>query len=115
VSTLTNDFGSMTNEILRQSKFYENHEFQLNEEQETSAFNQFLQHHVPPQSKILLLSFVTNDVEDEASSSIALDFSHKIRQYYSGNSDECMIKQFLYQEQELDFNIEDTRECFAKI
>ena len=27
VQTLTNDFGSMTNEILRQSKFYENHDF----------------------------------------------------------------------------------------
>lgn len=61
------------------------------------------------------MSFVTNDIEDEASSSIALDFSHKIRQYYSGNSDECMIKQFLSHEQELDFNIEDTKECYSKI
>jgi hypothetical protein len=32
VQTLTNDFGSMTNEILRQSPFYENHEFQINED-----------------------------------------------------------------------------------
>ena len=27
IQTLTNDFGSMTNEILRQSRFYENHDF----------------------------------------------------------------------------------------
>lgn len=32
VQTLTNDFGSMTNEILRQSKFYENHNFEINQE-----------------------------------------------------------------------------------
>lgn len=27
VESLTNDFGSMTNEILRHSKYYENHDF----------------------------------------------------------------------------------------
>ena len=42
VKTLTDDFGSMTNEILRQSQFYENHTFQLNPEQQQSAFNNFL-------------------------------------------------------------------------
>ena len=37
----------------------------------------------------MLLTYITNDQEDEISSSIALDFAHKIRSYYSGNSDEC--------------------------
>lgn len=92
VTTLTNDFGSMTNEILRQSNFYENHEFQINEEQETSAFNQFLRNTVTRQSKIMLLTFVSNEAEDEISSTIALDFSHKIRQYFSGQSDDCPIE-----------------------
>ena len=40
-------------------------------------------------SKILLMTFISNDMEDDTCSSIALDFSHKIRQYFSGNSDDC--------------------------
>lgn len=32
VDTLTSDFGSMTNEILRMSEFYENHDFALSPE-----------------------------------------------------------------------------------
>ena len=38
---------------------------------------------------------LNNDKDDEISSSIALDFAHKIRQYYSGNSDECFIPTIL--------------------
>ena len=68
----------MTNEILRQSKFYENHTFQINEEQETSALNQFLRNNISKTSKVLLITFVSNDPEDEVCSTIALDFSHKI-------------------------------------
>jgi hypothetical protein len=85
----------MTNEILRQSQFYENHDFQLNQDQENSAFNGFLRDSITPSSKILLLTFINNDTDDEISSSIALDFSHKIRQYYQGNSDECIIPQII--------------------
>lgn len=69
----------MTNEILRQSHFYEHHEFQINEEQANSAFNDFLSKNITKHSKILLLTFVNNDPRDATSSSIALDFSHKIR------------------------------------
>jgi hypothetical protein len=79
VQTLTNDFGSMTNEILRQSQFYENHDFKINEDQEHSAFNGFLRDNITQSSKVLLLTFITNQTDDEVSSSIALDFSHKIR------------------------------------
>jgi hypothetical protein len=88
----------MTNEILRQSKFYENHDFKLNDDQENSAFNGFLRDSIKPNSKILLLTFINNEVEDEMNSSIALDFSHKIRQYYQGNSDECIIPQIINQD-----------------
>lgn len=85
----------MTNEILRQSEFYQNHDFEINEEQETSAFNTFLRENVTTDSKIMLLTFISNDITDETSSSIALDFSHKIRSYYSGNSDDCYTSNFL--------------------
>ena len=44
-----------------------------------SAFNKFLQDTVTPETSILLLTFVNNLSEDEVSSSIALDFSHKIK------------------------------------
>jgi hypothetical protein len=47
------------------------------------------------QSSILLMTFITNDPEDEVSSSIALDFSHKIKQYFKGCSDECSIPDML--------------------
>ena len=95
MQTLTNDFGSMTNEILRQSEFYQNHDFEINEEQENSAFNTFLRENVTTDSKVLLLTYISNDHSDETSSSIALDFSHKIRSYYSGNSDECYTPNFI--------------------
>jgi hypothetical protein len=61
VSTLTNDFGSMTNEILRQSDFYKNHDFQINEDQSTSAFNTFLRDNLTKESKILLMTFISNE------------------------------------------------------
>lgn len=32
----------------------------------------------------MLLTFINNESEDLVSSQIALDFSHKIRQYFSG-------------------------------
>jgi hypothetical protein len=41
------------------------------------------------------MTFISNDPEDEIISSIALDFLHKIRQYFSGNSDECLITKML--------------------
>lgn len=68
IDTLTNDFGSMTNEILRQSEFYENHEFQMTEDQEQSTFDQFLKKVITKNSSILLLTFINNDEEDEISS-----------------------------------------------
>ena len=43
----------------------------------------------------MLLTFINNDAEDSVSSQIALDFSHKIRQYFSGQSDECAIKSII--------------------
>lgn len=79
VDTLTSDFGSMTNEILRQSDFYENHDFALSPEQESSSLNSFLMETISRQSKILLLTYISNDPEDDVTSSIALDFSHKIK------------------------------------
>lgn len=41
------------------------------------------------------MTYINNDQEDEATNSIALDFSHKIRQYFNGNSDECQIPKIL--------------------
>lgn len=117
VQTLTNDFGSMTNEILRQSRFYENHHFEINEDQKQSAFNSFLRQNIERDSKILLLTYIlNNDKDDEISSSIALDFSHKIRQYYSGNSDECFIPRILngYQGSE-HLNFEKLETIFEKL
>lgn len=43
----------------------------------------------------MLLTFINNEAEDLVSSQIALDFSHKIRQYFSGQSDECVIKNII--------------------
>lgn len=112
VSTLTNDFGSMTNEILRQSEFYENHQFEINPEQAESAFNRFLRDKITPDSNILLLTFISNDQIDETSSSIALDFSHKIRQYFSGNGDECFIPSMI---QASPWNPVEVRDHFSKL
>jgi len=41
------------------------------------------------------MTYISNNPEDEVSSSIALDFSHKIKQYFNGNSDECNIPNML--------------------
>ena len=41
------------------------------------------------------MTYINNEVEDEVSSTIALDFSHKIKQYFNGNSDECNIPNML--------------------
>lgn len=43
----------------------------------------------------MLLTFISNESEELVSSQIALDFSHKIRQYFSGQSDECAIKSII--------------------
>ena len=48
------------------------------------------------------MTFICNEAEDETSSSIALDFSHKIRQYFSGNSDECQIPNLLLRDNNMD-------------
>ena len=64
IATLTNDFGSMTNEILRQSIYYKDHEFQINEDQKMSSFNQFLRNNIQAQSKIMLLTFIDNELDD---------------------------------------------------
>lgn len=89
VDTLTNDFGSMTNEILRHSPFYSSHSFSLTQLQEASSLNNFLMNTISIDSKILLMTYINNSAEDDITNSIALDFSHKIKQYFNGNSDEC--------------------------
>ena len=42
MNCISDEFGSLTNEILRQSNFYINHNFITNENQYNSAFNKFL-------------------------------------------------------------------------
>jgi hypothetical protein len=70
----------MTNAVLKLSPFYANHQFRTNEEQEASSFNNFLQTSIHSRSKILLCTMV----ENHQSSEMAIDFTHKIKQYYQG-------------------------------
>lgn len=56
-----------------------------------SSLNSFLMETITKESKILLLTYINNSPEDDATNSIALDFSHKIKQYFNGNPDECQI------------------------
>ena len=63
-------------------------------------------------SQILLLTFITNDPEDEVSSGIALDFSHKIKQYFAGCSDECCIPELLAK---APWNVREVRGHFEKL
>ena len=87
METLTNDFGSMTNAILKLSPFYAKHRFCTKEEQESSSFNNFLKASIHSRSKILLCTMV----ENHQSSEMAIDFTHKIKQYFKGTTDLCQI------------------------
>ena len=87
MKTLTNDFGSMTNAILRLSSYYVNHRFIENYEQQQSSFNRFLYQNVHRGSKILLCTVV----QDSVCSEMAIDFTHKIKQYFWGQNDDCQI------------------------
>ena len=91
MQTLTNDFGSMTNAILGLSPFYLNHQFCTNEEQEASSLNKFLKTSIHSRSKILLCTMV----EDHECAEMAIDFTHKIKQYFKGSTDLCQIESIL--------------------
>jgi len=53
------------------------------------------------------MTYISNDINDEVSSSIALDFAHKIKQYFNGNSDECIIPALLNASQWGNLEIKD--------
>jgi len=59
VSSLTGNFASMTNEILKRSPFYANHRFETTNQQETSRFTTFLRTTITKDSQVLLLCCVT--------------------------------------------------------
>ena len=62
----------------------------------------------------MLLTFINSETEDLVSSQIALDFSHKIRQYFSGQSDECAIKSII-DSNKFDFDPVLITESFEKL
>ena len=88
INSLTMNFSSITNEILKLSQFYSNHQFAISEEQDSTAFNQYLKHYISKQSKIILLCCVSTTKESIAQTSVALDYCQKIKCYFNGVSEE---------------------------
>lgn len=91
VRCLADDFGSMTNEILRQSLFYQDYEFYLSPAQKASKLNQLLQATINKQSKVSIFTYLSPLRRHEHCSLTALDFAHKLRQYFYGSHDFCRI------------------------
>ena len=79
MNCISDEFGSLTNEILRQSNFYINHNFITNENQQNSAFNKFLVSTVKKQTQIFLIAYISESQDDEICSITTLDFAQRIR------------------------------------
>ncbi|CDW84745.1 UNKNOWN [Stylonychia lemnae] len=87
VQNLTMNFSSVTNEILKLSQYYQNHRFQISEEQESSPFNQYLRQYISQESKVALLCSVSPKRELQQQTLIALDYCQKIKSYFNGISE----------------------------
>lgn len=88
VQNLTLNFGSVTNQILKLSPFYANHDFNTSELQETSLFNLFLKSQLTANSRVCLLCCVSSDPKLTPQTMIALDYCHKIKCYFNGITEE---------------------------
>ena len=82
VQNLTNDFGTMTNEILKLSPYYKSHTFVVNEQQRVSALNRFLSNLMSKKVGIQLVTLINNSWAEHQSQVMAVDFTHKIKQYF---------------------------------
>ena len=74
------EFSGMTNTILGLSEFYKDHEIQ---QQSKSEFHQILRERITRDSNVLLVCCVT---EQSLPSSEAVEYCHKIRSYFHGNT-----------------------------
>ena len=93
VDTLTNDFGSVTNEILRASSFYRDKQFIINEGQEASAIYKFMQSLFEQSLSVSVVTHITSDwAETQA---MAADFAYKLKSYFHGQEDRCIIQDIL--------------------
>jgi len=59
IGSLTNNFSSVTNEILKLSPFYSNHPFQVNKHQEASMFHNYLNQTIKGDSRIGIMCCVS--------------------------------------------------------
>lgn len=60
VQNLTNDFGTMTNEILKLSPYYNSHNFVVNEQQRVSALTRLLSNLMTKRVGIQLVTLINN-------------------------------------------------------
>lgn len=81
----------MTNEILKLSPFYQNHNFKVTKEQENSMFHMFLKSNLVQGSKVLLMCCISPSKDFATQSLIALDYCQKIKCYYNGTTDEEIL------------------------
>ena len=95
VQTLTLNFGSVTNEILKLSPFYEGHDFQTPEAQELSLFNTYLRAQLNKNSRVAMLCCVSSNKKLTPQTMIALDYCHKIKCYFNGNTEDEVKAKFL--------------------
>jgi hypothetical protein len=77
---ISQDFSGMTNTILTLSDFYKDHEIHTLEK---SFFHSVLRDKVQPDANISLVCCVT---EQSLPSAEAVEYCHKIRSYFNGNT-----------------------------
>ncbi len=78
----------MTNQILKLSPFYANHDFNPSELQEQSLFNTYLRTQLTLNSKVALICCVSAEPKLYPQTMIALDYCHKIKCYFNGITEE---------------------------
>ena len=100
---ISNDFSSVTNSILSLSPFYKDHQFDqttaskvgqgepTNLRTGTTSFNLLVRNFLSPESRILMVCCV---VENSIAGSQAVEYCHKIKQYFKGNTNDDDTTEF---------------------